>query len=87
MNYTLKTPIKLPDGSTVQNVEIGAVKVKHLKAAEAARSDGGDMAAGIALIASMTGLPVEAVEEMDARDFTAMSEGLADFLPQPASAG
>lgn len=84
MNYTLQTPIKLPDGSTVQNVQIGSVKVKHLKAAEVARQGGDDMSAGIALLAAVTDLPVSAVEEMDARDFAALSEALADFLPKPA---
>lgn len=86
-NYKLKTPITKPDGDVVKEVKIGAVKVKHLKAAENARADGGDMAASIAMLASILDLPVEAVEEMDARDFQALSEQVADFLPQPASAG
>jgi hypothetical protein len=85
MNYTLQSPIKTNDGSTVKSVEIKTVKVRHLKAAEAARKDGDDMMAGIALIAAVTELPVDVVEEMDARDFTALSEKLADFLPKPAS--
>ena len=87
MNITLKTPITIADGTVIKTVEVGTVKVKHLKAAEAARKDGDDMMAGIALIAAVTELPVEAIEEMDARDFTALSEGLADFLPKPALAG
>lgn len=82
--YKLKTPLTKPDGDVVKEVKIGAVKVKHLKAAENARADGGDMMAGIAMIAAVTELPVEVVEEMDARDFTALSEQVADFLPRPA---
>jgi hypothetical protein len=85
--YKLKTPITTPDGDVVKEIKIGAVKVKHLKAAEQARADGGDMMASIAMIAAITELPVAAVEDMDARDFAALSEQVADFLPPPASAG
>jgi hypothetical protein len=85
MSYTLKSPIKTADGTVIKTVTMGNVKVKHLRAAEGARKDGDDMMAGIALVAAVTELPVEVIEEMDARDFTAISEGLADFLPKPAS--
>jgi len=85
MNINLKTPVTGPDGKLIKTVEIGAVKVKHLKTAEIARNGGGgDMAAGIALLAAVTGLDVETVEELDARDFTTLSEKMADFLPKPA---
>jgi hypothetical protein len=86
MKHKLQTPITY-SGGVVDTVEIGTVKVKHLKAGELARKDGDDMMAGIALIAAVTNLPVEVIEEMDARDFTVLSEAMADFLPKPASAG
>jgi hypothetical protein len=86
MKHSLKTPIKMADGSTIKDVEVSTVKVKHLRVAEAARNDGGEFAAGIALLAAVTGLSVEAVEEMDAMDFTALQEKLAGFLPQPTRA-
>ena len=85
MKHELKSPITAADGTIIRTVTMAAVKVKHLRAAEAARKEGDDIAAAIALLAAVTSLPVEVVEEMDARDFTALSEGLADFLPRPAS--
>jgi hypothetical protein len=34
------------------------------------------------MAATLTGLPVEAIEEMDTEDFTAISEVIADFFPK-----
>jgi hypothetical protein len=84
MKYELKFPITGTDGKLIKTIEIGTVKVKHLKAAEGARQDGGDMAVGIALLAAVTQLPVETIEEMSASDFSEMSEKMTDFLPKPA---
>jgi hypothetical protein len=85
MKHELKAPITGADGKIIKWVEVKPVKVKHLKAAELARANGGgDMMAGIALLAAVTELPVEVIEELDARDFTVLSENMADFLPKPA---
>jgi hypothetical protein len=84
MKHELQTPITGTDGKLIKSVVIGTVKVKHLKSAEVARRDGDEMMAGIALLAAVTELPVEVIEEMDARDFATISEAMGSFLPKPA---
>ena len=82
--HILKSPITLPDGKVLKEVTMGAVKVKHLRAAEAARKTGDDVDAAVVLLAAVIGLPVEVIDDMDARDFATLSEGMGDFLPKPA---
>ena len=77
---TLREPIKTADGSTVKAVTLRRAKVKDLKKVDAARAEGGEMQAGIVMVACITGLPVETIEEMDAADFTTVSEKIADFF-------
>jgi len=80
---TLREPISTAEG-VISTVMLRRPKVKDLKKVDAARAEGGDMQAGIAMVAAITGLSVEVVDEMDAADFTTISEALADFF-QPAS--
>jgi Phage tail assembly chaperone proteins, E, or 41 or 14 len=82
--HKLSNPVTL-NGQTVSEVTVSNIKVKHLKAVEKAREEGGDFNAAIAVVAGLTGLSAELVEEMDATDFATLSEMAESFLP-PKSA-
>ena len=79
-NVKLSCPVMI-DGQAITEVTMSRVKVKHLKAVEKARQSGGDFDAAVALVSVLTGLPVEAVEDMEAGDFTKLSEVAESFLP------
>lgn len=79
--HTLKEPLSTESG-VLSIVRLRAVKVRDLKNAERARAAEGDFAANIALMASVTGLSIEQVEDMGAEDFADLQERLADFLPK-----
>jgi hypothetical protein len=58
-------------------------RVKDLKRMNAALDGITDrLDQGIVMAATLTGLPVEVIEEMDTDDFTAISEVIADFFPK-----
>lgn len=70
-------------GQTIAEVTIRRPKVKDLRAMEAsARDKTSQLDQGADMIAQLTGLPIEAVDELDAEDFTAISEVIAGFFPQ-----
>jgi hypothetical protein len=81
-------PLKIGD-RTVAEVTIRRPKVKDLRAMEKAREPGSsEMDQGIAMAATLCDLPLEAMDEMDAADFAAISEAITGFLPKaPASKG
>jgi hypothetical protein len=81
-------PLKIGD-RTVAEVTIRRPKVKDLRAMEKAREQGSsEMDQGIAMAATLCDLPLEAMDEMDAADFAAISEVITRFLPQaPVSRG
>ena len=78
--YALKVPLD-NGGTKITKVTLRRMKVKDIKAIEAAGKDG-NMAAGVAALAAACDLPSEVIEEMDVEDFTALSEKLASFLPK-----
>ena len=84
----LSHPFKVGD-KTIAEVTIRRPKVRDLRAMEKAREPGAtDIDQGIAMAAALCDLPLEAVDEMDAVDFAAISEVITRFLPQaPASKG
>lgn len=71
------------EGQEITEVTITKPKVKDLKRMNAQLADIDDqLEQGIAMAAALSGLPVEAIEELDTDDFTAVSEVIADFFPQ-----
>jgi hypothetical protein len=85
--FALSDPIE-HDGRLITEVQISKPKVKDLKRMNAALDGVTDqLDQGIVLAATLTGLPVEVIEELDADDFTAISEVIADFFPQAKAPG
>lgn len=81
-SVTLAVPVEW-QGQTIAEVTIRRPKVKDLRAIEAAsRDQSSQLDQGAAMLAQLTGLPIEAVDELDAQDFTAISEVIAGFFPQ-----
>lgn len=81
-NNTYKLKVPLDNGGTqITTITMRRMKVKDIKAIEAAGKTS-DMEAGVAALAAACDLPPEVVDEMDVEDFTAASEMLASFLPK-----
>ena len=79
---TLSQPISW-EGNTVTEVTVKKPKVKDLKAMQAALDGVVDqLEQGIVMAATLTGLPRDAIEELDTEDFTAISEVIAGFFPR-----
>lgn len=79
---TLVQPLKVGD-ATITEVTIRRPKVKDLRVLEDARKPGGsEIDQGIAMAAVLCGLPIEAMDDMDAVDFATISEFIARFFPQ-----
>lgn len=71
------------DGRKITELQIRKPKVKDLKRMNAALHGIADpLEQGIVMVASLTGLPVDVIEELGADDFTTISEVIADFFPQ-----
>jgi uncharacterized protein (DUF934 family) len=84
---TLQFPITV-DGREVSEVTITRPKVKYLKAMDAALDGITDkLDQGIIMVSVLTGLSHDAVEELDADDFTELSEVVAGFFPQAKAQG
>lgn len=70
-------------GQMIAEVTIRRPKVKDLRAIEVSSRDRtSQLDQGAEMLAKLTGLPIEAVDELDAQDFTAISEVIAGFFPQ-----
>ena len=83
----LKVPLTDVEGGTITEVTLRRVKVKDIKQMEKTAKEAGDFDATIALASALSGIKVETLEEMDAEDFTSLSEIVASFLPKPKAAG
>lgn len=83
----LKYPVSHA-GREISEIDLRRPKVRDVAAGDKVRATDGDMAASIAMIASMAGLPVEVIMDVDAADFTALAEVMADLVgsdrPLPA---
>jgi hypothetical protein len=67
----------------ITEVAIRRPKVRDLRALEKAREPGStELDQSIAMTATLCDLPVDAMDEMDAADFAAVSEVLGSFLPK-----
>jgi hypothetical protein len=82
---TLKHPIIVNDQPITQLTLPDRLKMKHMKAMDAASGEIGKVAA---LIGAMAELPMAAVDQIDAEDFGAITEAVSGFLAQfPATGG
>lgn len=79
--HTLAVPIQ-HDGREIGEVSLRRPKVKDLRAINAAGKDGDELDQSTVMIATLSGLPPEAVDELDTEDFVALSETVADFFPK-----
>jgi hypothetical protein len=78
----LARPIRVEE-RVVTEVVIRRPKVRDLRAMEKMREPGStELDQGIAMAAALCDLPLEAVNDMDAADFAAISEVLCGFLPK-----
>lgn len=81
---TLKHPISVNDEQVATLTFPERIKLKHLKAMDAASGEVSKMAA---LIGGMAELPMSAVDQIDAEDFAAIGEVLGGFLGQLPAIG
>lgn len=87
MTKSNTTPVALAipvewQGQKIAEVAVRRPKVKDLRVIDAASRDKSQLDQGAAMIAQLTGLHPDAVDELDAQDFTAISEVIAGFFPQ-----
>lgn len=81
----LREPIE-QDGSVIAEVTVRSPKVRDLRAIDAKTGrDAAEFDKGILMAALLTGIPVEAVEEMGAADFASVSEAVAGFMQAGAA--
>ncbi|MBY0401804.1 phage tail assembly protein [Myxococcota bacterium] len=82
---TKTIPLDFPverEGGEITELVIRRPKAKDLALVEEVRAKGEGVEEAIALLAILSGQPVEVIEEIDFEDFTRASEALADFFPQ-----
>lgn len=78
----LVRPIRVEE-RMITEVTIHRPRVRDLRAMEKMREPGStELDQGIAMAAALCDLPLEAMDEMDAADFAAISEVLGGFLPK-----
>ncbi len=78
----LVRPFKVAN-QMLTEVTVRRPKVRDLRALEKVREPGTtELDQGIAMAAALCDLPVDAMDEMDAADFAAISEVLGGFLPK-----
>ena len=78
----LVRPFKVEE-RMITEVNIRRPKVRDLRALERIREPGStELDQGIAMAAALCDLPMDAMDEMDATDFAAISEVLGGFLPK-----
>ena len=78
-------PIRVEE-RMITEVTIRRPKVRDLRAMEKMREPGStELDQGIAMAAALCDLPIDAMDEMDAGDFAAISEVLGSFLPKASA--
>lgn len=69
------------EGREIAEVTITKPKVKNLRAIQMALNGVTDqLEQGVVMAAALTGLPTEAIDELDTDDFTTISEVVASFF-------
>jgi hypothetical protein len=85
VTINLREPIE-HGGSVITEVTVRSPKVRDLRAIDVeAGKDATEFDKGIVMAALLTGIPVEAVEEMGASDFAAVSEAVVGFMQAGAA--
>jgi hypothetical protein len=81
--FPLAYPVE-HDGAPLTEVVLRRAKARDMAAIEkiAGEDKTGQMDQTIGIIAVLSGLPADVVGDLDAEDFTALSEALADFFPR-----
>jgi len=68
-------------GQKITELSLRRPKVRDLRIMEeTATTKPGQLDQGAAMVALLTGIPAEAIEELDAADFTKVSEAIAGFF-------
>ncbi len=85
--YTLLFPVTYKDAAgneaTVTELKLRRPKAKDMRLLERVQNEGGgDIAASLALLAAINGLPEAAIDELDAEDVLELSGVLLGFLPE-----
>jgi hypothetical protein len=85
--YKLLFPVIYKDAAgnevTVMELKLRRPKAKDMRLLERVQNDGGgDIAASLALLAAINGLPETAIDELDAEDVMELSGVLLGFLPE-----
>jgi hypothetical protein len=84
----LREPIE-HGGTVISEVTVRSPKVRDIRAIDVeAGKDASEFDKGVVMAAILTGIPVEAIEDMGASDFAAVSEAVGGFMqarPAPAS--
>ncbi len=79
---TLVRPISVEE-RMITEVTVRRPRVRDLRAMEKLREPGTtDLDQGIVMAAALCDLPLDAMDDMDAGDFAAISEVLGGFLPK-----
>ncbi|MCA1776036.1 MAG: phage tail assembly protein [Loktanella sp.] len=77
---TLAHPFEI-GGETVETVSLRRPKVKDLRAIDEA-GDGDEFKQAITMIAVLSDMTPEMVDEIDTEDFTMLSDRVRDFFPK-----
>jgi hypothetical protein len=72
-------------GAKVQEITVRRPKVRDLRQIEALRSGSSEIDQGVSMVAVLSGLSPDEIDEMDAGDFARVSEIVAGFFQPPAS--
>jgi len=83
-NVKLGQPILVGD-QKITEVNLRRPKVKDLRALDHLDVNANDLTRGIEMAAILTSLTPEAIDELDAADFAAISDVIAGFLPKPSA--
>lgn len=73
------------EGKTISEITMRRAKTRDLRVVSGPDAPADRFDQGIAMIAVLSDLPVEAIDEMDAEDFVTVSELIAGFFPQAAA--
>jgi hypothetical protein len=74
------------DGKMLTEVAIRRPKVKDIRSIDIVK-DQGDLQQGLTMASLLTGISIDALDEMDAADFARVSEIVMSFLPQSKAPG
>lgn len=84
---TLAFPLEI-DGKTISEISLRRPKVKDLRAMDRARQPGAsELDQGIVMASTLCGLPLTAMDDMDAGDFAGVSEAVSRFLTAGSTSG